>query len=82
MIGANLRKKQIPLVLKFELICSDKKEHQDRIERRIADIDGHKLPTWNDVLNRDYEHWESISMLVDTSRHTVEEFKKLLSILI
>ncbi|HBD7047464.1 hypothetical protein OQJ35_03395 [Legionella pneumophila] len=59
--------------VEIELICSDKKEHQDRVERRVADIDGHKLPTWNDVLNRDYEPWESISMLVDTSRYTVDE---------
>ena len=59
--------------VEIELICSDKKEHQDRVEHRVADIDGHKLPTWKDVLNRDYEPWESISMLVDTSRHTMDE---------
>lgn len=59
--------------VEIELICSDKKEHQARVEGRIADIDGHKLPTWNDVLNRDYEAWESIPMLVDTSMHTVDE---------
>lgn len=57
--------------VEIELICSDKKKHQDRVERRVADIDGQ--PTWNDVLNRDYEPWESISMLIDTSRHTVDE---------
>lgn len=57
----------------FELICSDIKEHQDRIESRVADIDGHQLPTWIDVQNRDYEPWDSVSKLVDTSRHTVDE---------
>ena len=59
--------------IEIELICSDKTKHQDRIEGRVADIGGHKLPTWKDVLNRDYEPWESISMVVDTSRHTVNE---------
>ena len=39
----------------------------------MADINGHKLPTWKDVLNRDYEPWESISMIIDTSKHTVNE---------
>lgn len=59
--------------VEIELICSDKKEHQNRVEGRVADIEGHKLPRWNDVLNKDYEPWESISMLIDTSRHTIDE---------
>ncbi len=59
--------------VEIELICSDKKEHQRRVEARVADIDGHRLPTWKDVLNRDYEPWDSISMVIDTSRHTVDE---------
>lgn len=61
------------LFVEIELICSDKKKHQNRVEGRVADIDGHKLPTWKDVLNRDYEPWDSISMLIDTSKHTAEE---------
>lgn len=59
--------------VEIELICSDKKEHQTRIDGRVADIAGHKLPTWEEVLNRDYEPWDSIAMLVDTSKHTVNE---------
>lgn len=59
--------------IEIELICSDKREHQNRVERRVADIEGHKLPTWKDVLNRDYEPWDSIFMLVDTSKHAVDE---------
>ena len=59
--------------VEIELICSDKIQHQGRIEKRVADINGHKLPTWKDVLNRDYEPWESISMIIDTSKHTVDE---------
>ncbi|ERH41972.1 hypothetical protein N751_16680 [Legionella pneumophila str. Leg01/11] len=59
--------------VEIELICSDKKEHQCRVEGRVADIYGHKLPKWDDVLNRDYEPWESVSMSIDTSRHTVDE---------
>lgn len=59
--------------VEIELICSDKKEHQSRIEKRTADIDGHTLPTWKEVLDRDYEHWSSLPMVIDTSRHTVDE---------
>ncbi len=53
--------------IEIELICSDKKEHQYRVEERVADINGHKLPSWNDVINREYEPWNSRSMVVDTS---------------
>ena len=56
-------------LLWYELICSDKREHQNRVEGRVADIEGHKLPKWKDVLNRDYEPWDSISMLIDTPKH-------------
>jgi predicted kinase len=59
--------------VEIELMCSDKKEHQNRVEGRVADIEGHKLPRWKDVQNRDYEPWDSIAMLIDTSRHTVDE---------
>ena len=53
--------------IEIELICSDKKEHQYRVEERVADINGQKLPSWNDVINREYEPWNSRSMVVDTS---------------
>lgn len=59
--------------IEIELICSDKNNHEERVAGRVADIEGLKLPAWKDVLNRDYEPWESISMFVDTSRHTVDE---------
>lgn len=59
--------------VEIELICSNKKEHQSRVEERVADIDGHRLPTWKDVLDRDYEPWDSVPMVIDTSRSTVDE---------
>ena len=59
--------------IEIELICSDKKEHQDRVEKRVADIEGHKLPTWKEVVDRDYEPWSSASLQIDTSKHTVDE---------
>lgn len=59
--------------IEIECICSDKKEHQDRVEKRVTDIDGHKLPTWKEVVDRDYEPWSSASLQIDTSKYTVEE---------
>jgi hypothetical protein len=59
--------------VEIELICSDKKEHQYRVEKRVVDINGQKLPSWNDVINREYEPWNSRSMVVDTSISSVNE---------
>lgn len=59
--------------IEIELICSDKREHQSRVEGRAADIENHRLPSWNDVRNRNYEPWDSASLVIDTSRHTIDE---------
>ncbi|AWN73481.1 AAA family ATPase [Legionella anisa] len=59
--------------IEIELICSDEKVHQSRVEERIADIEGHNLPTWQDVLNRDYDSWESKHIVIDTSKYSIDE---------
>jgi predicted kinase len=59
-------------IIEIEVLCSDKAEHRKRVETRNADITGHKLPTWQDVLDREYESWES-SIVIDTSTNTPEE---------
>ncbi|HHT9778111.1 TPA: AAA family ATPase [Legionella pneumophila] len=59
--------------IEIELVCSNTKEHQRRIETRKADIPWHKLPKWIDVLNRDYEPWQSKSIVLDTTEHSVSE---------
>ncbi|MCW8409834.1 AAA family ATPase [Legionella sp. PATHC035] len=59
--------------IEIELICSDATAHQNRVEGRIADLEGHKLPTWQDVLDRHYEPWESKHMVIDTSQSLIDE---------
>ncbi|KTC87041.1 AAA family ATPase [Legionella brunensis] len=59
--------------IEIELICSDEKVHQSRVEGRIADIEGHKLPTWKAVVDRDYEPWESKQLVIDTSKYLIDE---------
>ena len=60
-----------PLV-EVEIVCSDPIEHRRRVETRRADIDGFRLPSWADVLGRDYEHWEGANVLVDTAGRSVD----------
>src|SRR5262249_21708883 len=45
-------------LVEIEVICSDVVEHRKRIESRLADIDGHALPSWDQVASRAYEPWD------------------------
>jgi len=50
-----------------EVVCSDAAEHRRRVERRHADIDGHEVPTWEQVLEREYEPWSEERLVLDTA---------------
>lgn len=56
-----------------EIICSDKAEHQRRVETRKADISGHQLPTWKEVIDRNYEPWDTAQLVLDTALLSVDE---------
>ena len=56
-----------------EVICSDKSEHRRRIENRRADIDGHRLPTWDEVENREYHNWDTGHLVIDTATVSVHK---------
>lgn len=57
----------------IEVICSDEQEHRNRIETRVADIPGFVLPTWEKVINREYEVWDCDHIVIDTAHQTVDE---------
>jgi predicted kinase len=60
-------------MLEVEIMCSDPHEHRRRVEARTADIAGHQLPTWQEVIGRDYREWDSEPVVIDTARLTVEQ---------
>jgi len=60
-------------MLQVELVCSDRDEHRRRVERRRPDISGHQLPTWEDVLVRDYRPWDQDHLVIDTARGAVAD---------
>ncbi|OTG83660.1 AAA family ATPase [Acinetobacter sp. ANC 4648] len=64
--------------IEIEIICSDKGVHRKRVEARLADIKNHSLPNWNDVLNRDYETWDSIDLVIDTALYSVQKSVELI----
>jgi predicted kinase len=60
-------------LIEIEVVCSDPVEHRRRIETRIADIAGHRLPSWRDVTERDYAPWDGASLQLDTAGRTPAE---------
>jgi predicted kinase len=57
----------------IEAVCLDKAEHRRRIEVRTTDIENHQLPTWQEVLDRDYQLWSNVDLQLDTSDLSIEE---------
>ena len=57
--------------IEIEIVCSDQSEHRRRIESRLANIVGHRLPTWQQVCAREYEPWEA-SIVVDTAGQQIK----------
>jgi predicted kinase len=60
-------------LVEIELICSDAAAHRRRVEGRSTDtVSGHKQPTWDEVVNRDYESWDRDHLVLDTATDSVE----------
>ena len=57
----------------IEVICSDINEHRRRVEARLSDIAGLKLPSWKDVVSREYHPWDRQHLVIDTASRSVEQ---------
>jgi len=65
-------------VVEVEVICSDPDEHRRRAEMRISDIPGLQLPTWQEIVSREYHPWDREHIVVDTALRGVEQNVKML----
>ena len=59
--------------LAVEIVCSDAAEHRRRARQRVGDIEGLKLPDWQEIEHRDYAPWPEADLRLDTARLTVAE---------
>lgn len=57
----------------IEVVCSDAREHRQRVDTRAQDIAGLRLPTWDEVKNRTYDDWTVDRIVVDTAAKSVED---------
>jgi predicted kinase len=60
-------------IIEVEIVCSALIEHRRRVETRVSDIPGLGLPSWQDVLNREYEPWDRQPIVLDTAHLPAEE---------
>ena len=69
-------------VVDVEIVCSDADEHRRRVESRCADIADHRLPTWQEVVDRDYRAWDGERLVIDTAQSDVgQSLRMILSVL-
>jgi predicted kinase len=60
-------------VLEVEIVCSDPAEHRRRAETRDTGIPGHVPPTWQQIVDREYEPWTRDRLVVDTAARSIGE---------
>jgi predicted kinase len=65
-------------ICEVETVCSDAGEHRRRVETRAIDVAGLVPPTWQEVLDRDYEPWDRPHLVLDTARRTPAETLEVL----
>lgn len=59
--------------INIEILCSDRSEHKKRVETRMPDIAGFRLPTWEEVENRKYHGWDENRIIIDTAGKSENE---------
>ena len=60
-------------VIEVEITCSDLAEHRRRVEARVADIVGHRMPSWHEVSVLDYHPWNRKHLVIDTAKTSLPE---------
>ncbi|MFC6703942.1 2-C-methyl-D-erythritol 4-phosphate cytidylyltransferase [Flexivirga alba] len=59
-------------VVEVELTCSDQSQHESRVGERVSDIPGLRVPTWQEVLDREYHPWAP-DLRLDTATSSPDE---------
>jgi predicted kinase len=59
--------------IEIEVKCSDLNQHRRRAQTRSSDISGLRLPTWEEVLSREYQPWNREHLVIDTADCTVDK---------
>jgi predicted kinase len=60
-------------LLEVELICTDQAAHRERARTREVDIQDLALPSWQQILDRQYEPWDRDHLVIDTAIQPVAQ---------
>jgi predicted kinase len=66
-------------ILEVEVVCSDEAEHRRRVEARSSDVEGLMKPTWAALLNREYELWGRVHLVVDSATTSAESAARIVA---
>ncbi len=59
--------------VEVEISCSDLARHRERVAKRPTDIAGLRLPTWDEIVSREYVAWDRTRIVIDTAGKTVAQ---------
>lgn len=64
--------------MEIEVVCSDAREHRGRVETRKPDISELRLPSWEEVISREYHPWDCEHIVIDTANRSLEQNIRIL----
>lgn len=56
----------------IEIVCSDQDEHRRRVATRSAEVPGLCLPSWREIVEREYHVWSAKPITIDTAGKSVD----------
>jgi len=74
----NVTKRAGVRAVEVEVTCSVPEEHRRRVEARAADIPGMTMPTWADVVAREYHPWDREHLVIDSANRPIDENVRLI----
>lgn len=59
--------------MNIEIICSNHKIHKQRVESRSSNIPNFALPSWQEVVDREYHEWKEDRVIIDTAKKSIDK---------
>ena len=64
--------------VEIEVTCSVPEEHRRRVQQRAADIPGMRMPTWADVVAREYHARDREHLVIDSANRPIDANVRLI----